>query len=145
MRLVQVRFATREAFLKDYLRESTQGGVFFATEEPYEVGEAVLVEISFPEIPEGVFIPGRIAWRRLPTRWRSTLAPGIGIEFAPGEAPKREFLVDFASGALDLVRKRQRRLPVRFPVEFTLVGGATRTRADARDLARGGLFLSTSL
>jgi len=138
-----VNYKDRREYARSVLPDLAGGGVFLRTDEPMEVGAPIVLEMTFPEIPEGIFVSGRIVWRRLPTRWKSALPAGIGVEFDASERTKREFLADFAKGQLSAVRKRSRRLPVRMPARFQSVGTELEGRGETRDIGRGGLFLAS--
>src|SRR3990172_8463917 len=138
-----VKYRDRREYLRSALPDLAHGGVFIRTDDPTDVGAQIVLEIVFPEIPEGIFISGRVVWRRLPTRWKSALPAGIGVEFDPSERIKQEFLADFATGQLSQVRKRSRRLPVRLPTSFQPVGSVVEGRGETRDIGRGGLFLAS--
>lgn len=138
-----VKYKDRREYSRSVLPDLANGGVFIRTDEPVDVGAPIVLEMVFPEIPEGVFMAGRVVWRRLPTRWKSALPAGIGIEFDASERTKRDFLADFSRGQLSAVRKRTRRLPVRMATKFLPVGSELEARGETRDIGRGGLFLAT--
>ena len=138
-----VKFKDRREYLRAVLPDLQNGGVFLRTDEPIEVGSSIMLEFTFPEIPEGVFVTGQVVWRRLPTRWKSALPAGVGVEFDVTERGKREFLSDFARCQLSAVRKRSRRLPIRLPARFQPVGSPLEARGETRDIGRGGMFLAS--
>lgn len=144
MLVKRVTYSDREQFVADYLKDFPTGGLFVAGDEPWELGDPIVLEIVFPEIPEGLFISGRTVWRRMPTRWKSSLMPGVGVQFDASEHVKRDFLLDFVHGTLTAARKRSRRIPARLRVDYTQVGiERPAARAETRDIGRGGLFLHT--
>lgn len=139
----RIEFRDRREYERSFLHDLQNGGLFVRTIEPVEVGSSIVLEVVFPEIPEGLFVSGRVVWRRMPTRWKSALPPGIGVEFDAGEKSKREFLQDFAKGQLSALRKRSRRLPVRLAARFQPVGSEVEGRGETRDIGRGGMFLAS--
>lgn len=144
MLVKRIVFASREHFLEDYLKDFPTGGLFVAGDEPWELGDAIVLEVVFPEIPEGIFISGRTVWRRMTTRWKSALPAGVGVQFDASETVKRDFLIDFVHGTLTATRKRARRIPARLRVDYAQIGVAREmARAETRDIGRGGLFLHT--
>ncbi len=143
MQLRRLVYADRDRYLVDYLEDFATGGLFVPGDDPLELGEPVLLELVFPEIPEGVFVSGRTIWRRLATRWKSALPCGVGVQFDPTERPKRDFLLDFARGSLASMRKRTRRIPIRLRVDYAAVDRPIAHQAETRDIGRGGLFLHT--
>jgi Tfp pilus assembly protein PilZ len=138
-----VSFKDRREYARSVLPDLARGGLFIRTDEPMDVGAPIVLELCFPEIPEGIFVSGRIVWRRLPTRWKSALPAGIGVEYDASEKTKVEFLADFVKGQLSQVRKRTRRLPIRMPARFQSIGSAVEASGETRDIGRGGLFLAS--
>lgn len=144
MLVKRVVYVEREQFVADYLKDFPTGGLFVAGDEPWDLGDAIVLEIVFPEIPEGIFVSGRTVWRRMPTRWKSALPAGVGVQFDSSENVKRDFLLDFVHGTLTASRKRSRRIPARLRVDYTQIGNEQpAARAETRDIGRGGLFLHT--
>jgi uncharacterized protein (TIGR02266 family) len=143
MRNVSLDLGGGEEFLKIFLSDLPGGGVFVATEESFEVGEPVSLDIRFPEIPEGVRLTGVVEWRRAPVRWRSALQPGVGISLGEKERSRVEFLLDFCRGDLSRIRKPGRRVPVDIRVDIH--AGPRKSVGRSRDLSRGGVFVVTDL
>jgi Tfp pilus assembly protein PilZ len=144
LQLRRLVYTDREQFLADYLKDFPTGGLFVAGSEPWDLGEPILLELVFPEIPEGIFLSGRTVWRRLATRWKSALPCGVGVQFDVTERGKRDFLLDFANGTVGTMRKRTRRIPARLRVDYAPLDRTLGTsQAETRDIGRGGLFLHT--
>jgi len=128
-------------FLDDYLSDLPHGGVFVETEDDFEVGEGLWLRFVFPGVPEGIDLGGTIAWRRLPTKWRSALQPGIGVAFDPDQDGPLGFILEHCRGQVDSLRRKGRRIPVDFPVDIAFEGGWI--SGMARDISRGGVFVET--
>ena len=143
MRKIEVRFLCRESYRDVLLSNLDGGGIFIESADGFEVGEALELNLLFPEIPEGVALRGTVAWRRPPARWRSSLPAGIGVEFQRGDRLRVAFLDEFSRGELDAVRKQGRRIPVGLKVD--IMSGTGLISALASDLSRGGLFVVTPL
>ena len=141
MRAVEVSFTHRDHFAEVFLPDLEGGGMFVETEDGFAVGDRVALNLVFPEIREGVPLEGVVRWRRAPTRWRSALVPGIGVEFGDRNRSRVEFLREFCQGAQSVPRKQGRRVPADFRVD--IISQNQRISAQARDISRGGLFVVT--
>jgi type IV pilus assembly protein PilZ len=141
MREIFVKYSDVGEFRGDQLRDLPAGGLFFRTEEAFDVGESVLATVSIPDLPDGVTIRSTVIWRRAPTRWRSALLPGIGLGFDEKHRNRWEFLVDFCNGDLSALRKKGRRLPADFRVD--ILATDQRIPGRAKDISRGGVFVVT--
>jgi uncharacterized protein (TIGR02266 family) len=53
------------------------GGLFIATERPFQIGERMAIEFSLPEIDRTVSVSAEVRWIREPARG----AAGIGLRF----------------------------------------------------------------
>lgn len=141
MRTIALHFESSRMFMQDYLRDLPGGGVFVETTEPFEIGERVALLLLFPEIPEGLQLSCEVAWRRQPAKWRSSLAPGIGVAFGTANRSRVEFLLDYCQGQLSAARKPGRRIPVDLRVD--IVDEAERISGRIKDISRGGVFIVT--
>jgi Tfp pilus assembly protein PilZ len=140
MKSLQIVFDSRASFFDYYLADLEGGGVFARTADGFEAGERVSLSLVFPEIPEGLRFRGEVAWRRVPTPWRSVLVPGVGVAFGRSQRSQVEFLMDFCRGRLAASRKKGRRVPADFRVD--IVSNQERISGRARDVSRGGLFVA---
>src|SRR5579872_1774084 len=112
MRILRARYSSGEEFLRHTLPSFTDGGLFFPTREALTAGEPVIVEIRFPGLANKQMIRGFVAWRRA-GKHRTKLRAGLGIEFHPAEAKRRDFLIAVAKGEIvEMITRRHRRLPV---------------------------------
>ena len=135
-------FGHRSEFQDAYLPElMPTGGLFVRTSETYTLGEPVRIYLFFPEIPEDIMVYGTVAWRRLPTKWRSALQPGIGVSLHSDCRNKVRFLVDFCQGMLSDRRRKGYRVPGDFRVDFLLSGRWL--SGEVENISRDGLYIST--
>jgi type IV pilus assembly protein PilZ len=131
----------REEFLERYLADLPGGGAFVPTAERFEIDERVSLTFQFPEIPDGLSLRGRIAWRRTPVPWRSVMLPGVGVAFGDGQRSRVEFLLDFCRGYLSDLRKPGRRIPTTLRADIVRAGD--RIQACVKDISHGGVFVQT--
>jgi Tfp pilus assembly protein PilZ len=143
MRKENLEFNSRSDFERSYLYDLPNGGVFVPTTSDYAISELVLLIINFPEIPDGILLHGRVAWRRPKTKWRSALQPGIGVALDEADPEKVDFLLKFCNGRLEDRRGKSRRIPVKFRVDFLSADNIWHEGL-ARNISKEGLFVSTN-
>jgi Tfp pilus assembly protein PilZ len=145
MRILRARYRSGEDFLRHYQPSFPDGGVFFPTREALEVGQAVLVEVRLPPVPQKLMIRGTVAWRRA-GRHRTKLRAGLGIEFHSGDAVRRDFLLSAARGEINanLVLRRCSRLPVELPAEWRIAADRISFKGVVEDIGPGGAFVRSS-
>jgi type IV pilus assembly protein PilZ len=71
---LKVRYQRMNAFLADYTRDISKGGIFIKTSEPLEVGTEFEFEVSLPKREEPIRLRGRVQW--VPSD-----GSGMGIQF----------------------------------------------------------------
>lgn len=126
--------------LKEYLlSDQDPGGIFCATRDDLELGETVLLTICLPDIPEGVPLISSVIWRRRPTKWRSSLVPGVGLAFDEASRSQCEFLLEHIEGGVKATRRHWPRHKLELPVEFS--AGDRLYRTSTRDIGLGGMFV----
>jgi uncharacterized protein (TIGR02266 family) len=78
---LEVRYYHRKNFLKEYTETISQGGLFIATDEPFERGAEVRIELLIPDLAASLPITGRVAYR-LEEKEAAALGttPGIGVQ-----------------------------------------------------------------
>ena len=111
LRLLTCVFASPTEFLECYSVEAAEGVLYCRTRSPLAVGEELVVEVSFPGLPNRTLMRGTVAAVR---RGR-----GAWIRLHAGDAHTRDFLLGLARGELapgDQVERGHRRIPVSLPV-----------------------------
>ena len=63
-RMLKVRYRNGTEFLEHYQSSFLYGGLFYPTREAIPLGEAVVMEVRFPELEDRVLLRGFVAWRR---------------------------------------------------------------------------------
>ena len=143
MKSIVLQFENRQAYRDAVLDDLARGGVFVETRSDLELGEPVQLYLCLPEIPEGIPVVGRVVWRRSPTRWRSALPPGVGVEFDESENDKVHFMNNLCRQRVSSRRVRSRRVQTDFRVDF-LAGGRW-NEARALNISKEGLFILTDV
>ncbi len=135
-------FSRKEDFFKVYSLNASDGAVFVATQAKLKAGEPVELKFCFNDIPEGVPLRGHVIWRRLPTKWKAVLPPGIGIRLIESERRRLEFLIDYCDGKSLPQRKTGERIQTDLPIDF--ISKQRRLFGRVLNISRGGLFIETS-
>jgi uncharacterized protein (TIGR02266 family) len=77
--MLKVRYGHALDFLADYSVNISEGGIFIATDEKFEMGSIIDFEISFPGLLDPIQIRGEIKW------YKSAISgddvTGIGVQF----------------------------------------------------------------
>jgi Tfp pilus assembly protein PilZ len=143
MRVLRARYRTGEEFLRHYQPAFSTGGLFFPTRSVLPVGEAVVVEVRFPQLANKTMIRGSVAWCRS-GQHRTKLRAGLGIEFQSTEGRRRDFLLAVAKGQeRQVVVRRHRRLPVTLPALWRRMQERQSHRGTVEDIGPGGAFVRT--
>ncbi len=111
MRLLTCAFASPTEFLDCYSVESAEGVLYCRTRSQLDVGQELLVEVSFPGLPNRTLMRGAVsALRRDRGAW---------VRLHAGDAHSRDFLLRLARGELqsgEQVERGHRRIPIAVPV-----------------------------
>lgn len=144
MRVLRARYRSGEEFLRHYQPAFAAGGLFYPTREALPVGEQVVVEVRFPQLINKTMVRGQVAWCRA-GQHRTKIRAGLGIEFHPSEARRREFLIAVAKGqARQAVMRRHRRLPVVLEAHWRQDRERETHRSQVEDIGPGGAFIRSS-
>lgn len=143
MKILYATYPSAEDFLSHLeVGEETGGGrLSVPTKARYKPGEALILEIGFPGLPNRVLV-----------RCTCVSSPEEGkgdevFELLQGEEHKRDFLVAIAAGRANASwQRKSRRFPIRLPARFIAEGEEIPLRGDAEtdDVSSSGVFLKTS-
>ena len=141
MRLLSIVFESGSAFLEQRENDYPSGAIFCLTKADLKIGERILWEIQFPELPNPAVLRGRVV----------SLVHGRGAMIAC-EASDRasfQFVIDAARGTLvgdaGIVRHHTR-FPVVISVKFRIVEMGEPTEqvtALTADLGSGGAYIAS--
>jgi len=76
---IKINIEGEGAFLYDYSRDMSEGGVFICTKKPLKVGDNIKVRFILPELLEEIEAGGVVKWVNTPASVDPP--PGMGIEF----------------------------------------------------------------
>lgn len=139
-RILQARYASGEAFLKDVRGDDDDDHViYYATRIPLTVHEQVIVEVLFPELPSRTLLRGAV---------ESVEAdpPGVLIRFAEEESETVDFVIRVARGETDPGAPRGRRyyrIPLEIPVDWQIDGQRDVVISSTDDVSGGGVQIRT--
>jgi Tfp pilus assembly protein PilZ len=144
MRILKLRLRTNSEFESSYQRELKGGGLFCPTTSSLEPGEAVIVELSAPALPNKVLLRGVVrSWR--PALPRLRVRAGAIVEFSNSEAEKRDFVLGVMKGDAAAGPKRKHmRLPVAVPVRYRTTESADFQESVLGEISVGGAMLGTT-
>lgn len=142
MRLVTVPFETNESFLSHYSEATGHGAVFCRTRARLSDREEVLVELSFPALPNRTLLRG--------TAFSVIADQGAWVRFAASESSTASYVVRCARGEVtsdEAFERTHPRFPADLPVDCRIDELDHHRRAPdrflsrTRDLGAGGAFI----
>ncbi|HVK78922.1 MAG TPA: PilZ domain-containing protein [Kofleriaceae bacterium] len=134
MRLVTLAFATPEDFIAAY-HPADGGSLSTRTRTDGSIGEAVLIEISFPGLPNRALVRAHVMG--------IAFEHGLRFAFDPADETTRDFLLAVAHGDVT-VEKTVHREHARFPSALSATWGAPGRVVHptlVEDLSAGGAFV----
>ena len=91
---IEIKFREAGSFVRSYMLNVNNGGLFLKTEKPLALDAAVTMRIQLPDDPVNMNIEGRVVW----TNKKSKSFPsGMGIQFTsimPEHQEKIKVFVD---------------------------------------------------
>ncbi len=147
MRVLRISFEDAAAFQREYLQNLVNGGVFIATDQAFELREAVRVEIDLAFCKQKLRVNGEIV-HRLPREMGQVGAtPGVAVQFEGSVQEIRQQLEPLVIACgVPLVkppepgRPRQPRVAAR--VAARIEGGGEGIAGHTRNLSRTGALVS---
>jgi Tfp pilus assembly protein PilZ len=133
MRLITVAFPSAAAFLAAY----DENSIVARTRTDGGPGEVVLVEISFPGLPNRPLVRATVSDRRRDE-------DGLCLTFSDDDSSTRDFLLGLARGELRVestVQRDHKRFPAALPVEYRVADNAEVRYSLLDDLGAGGCFV----
>jgi Tfp pilus assembly protein PilZ len=138
MRLLTIAYVSSAEFLSHYSDSHDTGALFFRTRTDLEKGEEVLMEVSYPGLPNRALVRGRVAG--------SKPGKGLWLAFDKADVSTRDFLLQLARGEIAVTKQHLRshnRFPTDLPVEVEVEqNGTQETRA--ADLSARGAFIQSA-
>jgi hypothetical protein len=132
--IVCATFASAQEFLHGYSDDGAAGELALVTRARPRARAELVVEVSFPGLPNPVFVRARVSRRRL----------GIVAKLHPDETKARDFLLRIARGeAVEYFVREHRRYCVRLPLGWRTFGAIYMTDGVAEDLSKGGVLVAT--
>jgi uncharacterized protein (TIGR02266 family) len=92
--ILKISYPSREAFLADYASNASASGLFIATEKPFEAGESMTLDLSFPGLLEAIRLDAVVRWVRIPEKGTVEQPAGVGVEFQFSGAEQEKQVAD---------------------------------------------------
>ncbi len=139
MRLIAVPFSSPGEFLAHYSDKRAGGALFVRTRATFELYETLLLEVSWPGMPNRVVLRASVV-SDVPRK-------GVWAELDQLDSTTKQFMLAIARGDLDSRTKLPRhseRFPAAFPVGLR-IADTDQASGDGHteDLGRGGAFVRT--
>ncbi len=77
---IEILFKELASFIKVYMLDVSNGGVFIKTDTPLPLDTPVFLRLKLPGDDEYLEIQGRVVWNN-PTRRKNSFPRGMGIQF----------------------------------------------------------------
>jgi hypothetical protein len=133
MRLVTLAFPSAAAFLTSY----DDGVVTVATRTDAVLGEQLLVEISFPGLPNRALMRAVVDGLLIDEE-------GLRVKISDADASTCDFMLRIAKGELKMSAHREhKRFPASLAVTYTIDEGKDVHQGVVDDLGAGGTFVLT--
>ncbi len=97
---IEIMFKEFGAFIKVYMLNVSNGGLFIKTDNPLPLEAPVLLKLTLPGAPDAMEIEGRVVWNN-PKGRKNSFPKGMGIQFIK-MAPEHEEIIQ---GFVDKYRK----------------------------------------
>lgn len=133
MRLVTLAFATKEEFLAAY-HPADGGSLSTRTRTDATIGEEVLIEVSFPGLPNRALVRATVMG--------ISFEQGLRFAFSPADDTTRDFMLAVARGetTVDTTHRDHARFPASLKTTWNVRGGAP-IATTLEDVSAGGAFV----
>ncbi|HVV87564.1 MAG TPA: PilZ domain-containing protein [Kofleriaceae bacterium] len=139
MRLVTLAYETADEFLASYA-ERDGGTISVKTRTDGTIGEKILVEISFPGLPNRALLRATVA--------SITFEQGLRLTIDEADASTRDFMLSIARGdnVLIAAHRDHARFPTTLHARWSLAGakGSAADTTIVEDISAGGAFVQTA-
>lgn len=137
------RFRNGDEFLERYQSSLAYGGLFVPTRRTFKPGQGIVLDLRMPELEDALLIRGTVVWNRR-GRIKTGVRAGFGVEFCPGEAQKRDYVLAVARGEVSKSwTRRHKRLPIELEAGWRMVKGTGSHACTVSEIGPGGAFLRT--
>ncbi len=78
---LRVDYSRKNAFIRDYARNISQGGTFVETPHPLPIGTEFMFQMTLPGHPEQLTLRGEVRWLVMPEHATTDQPAGMGVRF----------------------------------------------------------------
>jgi hypothetical protein len=132
-----------EHFLELYDSDLEYGGLNCASARALPLGTRLVVEVTFPELPNPVLVRAIVVNQR--SRTHAEHEAAVLVSFQPEEVAKRDFLLKVARRQIVAApRRRHKRMPVDIPVRWSEAQSTESFAGSLREISAEGAQLVTA-
>lgn len=102
---IQVMFKETGAFIKSYMINVSNGGIFIKTDKPLPLDTMVMVKMNLPGDTNTMDIQARVVWRN-PSGANNMFPHGMGIQFVKMDDEHRQKIQNFVSKYKNEISKK---------------------------------------
>ena len=95
LKTLSLKFKDRQAFIKAYTENISEGGLFIRTENPLKQGDAFLLKLQLSGIAEPLEVKCEVAWTRKQVEDSANRPSGMGIKFTGTSDRDKGILKEF--------------------------------------------------
>jgi Tfp pilus assembly protein PilZ len=120
-RAVEIRFRSKEEFLKLFLEDVQEGGVLWPSDDAVSLNEILLLRIRFAGIPDAWELYCRVIWRHARPPGRDDLPEGVGLVVEDQSLKDLKLLLRFCkekNEQLETLYRSDERTEVRYDVPY---------------------------
>ncbi len=78
---IEIMFKEFSSFIKVYMPNIVNGGLFIRTDNPLPIDSNVLLRMRLPEEDEAMEVSGRVVWSFIKGNKKAFLPKGMGVQF----------------------------------------------------------------
>lgn len=140
MRLLTLVFASPADFLANVSEANGRVLLFARTKTEAVPGDALLIEIGFPGLPNRVLLRAAVSAQE---------ADGLALEIDARDQSTADFMLALAHGEIEIktVERSHGRFPATLPVTYRIIdgAGAAAISSTLEDLSSGGAFIRADI
>jgi type IV pilus assembly protein PilZ len=99
---IEIRFRETGSFVRSYMLNVNNGGLFLKTDKPLSIESEVLLRVRLPDDQETMTIEGRVVWTNSKTK---VFPAGMGIQFTKINPEHQEKIKAFVDANRSEIQK----------------------------------------
>ena len=98
---IEIKFRETGSFVRSYMLNVTNGGIFLKTEKPLIIDAEVTMHIQLPDDQETMTIEGRVVWANTKSK---AFPAGMGIQFTQITSEHKDKIKAFVNANLKEIK-----------------------------------------